>query len=111
MVERRQHDRVSLDTHVWVGQDGIFTQSDERMSNLSVGGAFIESMSPSCSTGDVLSLRFKLGSGFVTSTVVVRNARPGAGFGVEFLDLSAEGRAAIAQYVAEQLSRRDGSNA
>ena len=108
--ERRQHARVSLDTRVWVGQDGIFTQSEERLNDLSVGGAFIESPSPSCSTGDVLNVRFKLGAGFVTATAIVRNARAGAGFGVQFLDLSAEGRAAIERYVAEQRSRPSGTD-
>lgn len=103
--ERRRHARAALDTRVWLGQDGIFTQSDERLSDLSIGGAFIEAREQPYSVGNILNLRFELGDAFIHATVIVRNARPGAGIGVEFLDLSPEGRDAIAAYVAEQMEQ------
>ncbi len=108
--ERRQHARVGLDTRVWLGQDGIFTQSDERLSDLSVGSAFIEYRDQSYSVGNILNLRVQLGTEFITATVMVRNTRAGEGIGVEFLDLSPEGRDLIAAYVAAQLGAPDGGD-
>jgi len=101
---RRQHTRLSFTTEIWLGQDGIFTRTDEQLSDLSLGGAFIESRQ--CyAVGSVLSLRFKLAKSqdFVTCTIIVRNTRGGRGLGVEFLDLSAEDRQRIKAFIEHQL--------
>jgi hypothetical protein len=87
--ERRAHPRASFYTEVWLGQEGVFTRSVERLSNVSIGGAFIQTPQ-TYAVGSVLSLRFAMGPNFITATVIVRNVRPGEGFGVEFLDLSPE---------------------
>jgi hypothetical protein len=87
--ERRAHPRASFYTEVWLGQDGVFTRTVEQLSNVSLGGAFIQAPQ-AYAVGSVLSLRFALGPNFITATVIVRNVRPGEGFGVEFLDLSPE---------------------
>jgi hypothetical protein len=90
MEDRRQYPRLNVKTELWIGQDGIFTRSDERLSDLSIGGAFIETFTGSYSVGSVLSLRFKLPdcNRLVTCTAIVRNSRGGQGFGVQFIDLS-----------------------
>ena len=87
--DKRRYPRTSIDTEVWIGQDGIFTRTKERLTNLSVGGAFIES-AETFSVGSLLNLRFQLspGDGFITCTAIVRNLQVGRGVGVEFLDLS-----------------------
>ena len=87
--ERRAHRRASFNTEVWLGQEGVFTRGAEQLSNVSLGGAFIQTPQ-SYAVGSVLSLRFALRSNFITATVIVRNARLGEGIGVEFLDLSPE---------------------
>ena len=87
--ERRVHRRASFYAEVWLGQEGVFTRTVERLSNVSVGGAFIQTPQ-AYAVGSVLSLRFALGSNFITATVIVRNSRVGEGIGVEFLDLSPE---------------------
>jgi Tfp pilus assembly protein PilZ len=103
--DRRKHRRCSLSTEIWIGQDGIFTRSNERMDNLSAGGAFIESQQQ-YAAGSILSLRFKLPThpNFITSAVIVRNAQPTRGFGVEFLDISSEDRSQIEAYVEKTLA-------
>jgi|GEM_PF-1189357 len=104
LENRRQHTRLSLTTEVWLGQDGIFTRTNERLSDLSVGGAFIESYS-GYAVGSIFSLRFKLAkaTSFITCTSIVRNTRGGRGLGVEFLDLSPEDRQRIKSFIEQQL--------
>lgn len=99
-MERRKNPRCSLNTEIWIGQDGIFTRNNERLDNLSVGGAFVES-EQSYAVGSVLSLRFKLpmSSHFITTLVIVRNVQPSKGFGVEFLDISPESRSQIQAFI------------
>ena len=83
--ERRTHPRLDLDTEIWLGEDGVFTRTTERLANLSVRGAFVGS--PHLyAAGGILSLRFRLRSDFVSATAIVRNVRTGVGIGVEFLE-------------------------
>lgn len=100
--DRRKHIRAALTTELWIGQDGIFTRNGERLGDLSLGGAFIES-EQIYSVGSILNLRFKTltQNNFVTCTAIVRNARFG-GFGVEFLDLSSESRWQIQAFIEQQ---------
>jgi c-di-GMP-binding flagellar brake protein YcgR len=104
MKDRRLHARLSFTTEIWLGQDGIFTRTDERLSDLSVGGACIESK-PGYAVGSVFNLRFKLSpaGNFITCTAIVRNTRGGRGLGVEFLDLSPEDRERIKSFIEQQL--------
>lgn len=87
----RKHQRVGLHTELWIGQDGIFTRTDERLRDLSVGGAFVESRQV-FPIGSILNLRFKIPGivNFVSCSGIVRNMAVGNGFGVQFLDLSGE---------------------
>ena len=104
MKNRRRHPRLSFTTEVWLGQDGIFTRTNECLSDLSVGGAFIEAAS-GYAVGSILSLRFRLSkvTSFITCTIAVRNTRGGCGLGVEFLDLSPEDCQRINSFIEEQL--------
>lgn len=103
MEDRRQHPRLCVATELWIGQDGIFTRADEKLSDLSLGGAFIETKQH-YSVGCVLSLRFKLPDvgRFLTCTAIVRNSREGQGFGVQFLDLSPDDRWQLDSYIQKQ---------
>lgn len=100
----RQHHRVSLTTELWIGQDGIFTRTDERLQNLSVGGAFVQT-GQVFAIGSILSFRFKVPNvvNFVSCTALVRNMVVGDGLGVQFLDLSGENFRHIDQYVKATL--------
>src|ERR1051326_8654250 len=90
MRERRRHFRASLQTELWLGQDGIYTRSLEMLRDLSEGGAFIETLQR-FALGSIIQLRFKLpGAGqLISCTAQVRNVRKDlCGFGVQFLDIS-----------------------
>src|SRR5262249_52475979 len=97
MQDQRSHRRVNLDTELWLGQDGVFTRTMARLGDVSVGGARIVT-AETYQVGSILSLRFRLGSNFVTVTSIVRNAKP-ASIGVEFLDLSSENREVLEAYI------------
>lgn len=103
MQDRRQHPRLSVATELWIGQDGIFTRADEKLLDLSLGGAFVET-AQHYAVGSVLSLRFKLPEAgrFLTCTAIVRNARGGQGFGVEFIDLSPDDRWMLDSFIQKQ---------
>ena len=96
--ENRIHRRVNIRAEVWRGEDGLFARSNQRLDDLSVGGAFIAGAGSSI--GRILNLRFKLpdGTDFITVTAIARNSR-GDGVGVEFLDLSPENRDRLQSYV------------
>ena len=89
MAEKRRHVRASLQTEVWLGQDGIFTHTSETLRDLSESGAFIEA-SQGFALGSIIYLRFRLpySERLVSCSVIVRNIRQNGGFGVEFLDIS-----------------------
>lgn len=100
---RRKHPRISIQTELWIGQDGIFTRTSEHLRDLSVGGAFIqcEEVYP---IGSVLSLRFKMPGAvnMISCSGIVRNMRLGEGFGVQFLDLSRENARFIEERIGHQ---------
>ena len=87
--DHRRHPRISLRTELWIGQDGIFTRTNEFLRELSIGGAFVETehIYP---IGTILNLRFKLpiAPNMVSCSGIVRKIRPGHGYGVQFIDLS-----------------------
>jgi len=97
--------RVSLRTELWIGQDGIFTRTDETLRDLSVGGAYIESrqIHP---VGSVVNVRFRLAiaSNLISCSAIVRSATIGEGFGVQFLDISRENVALIERQVKGETS-------
>jgi PilZ domain len=101
---QREHPRVSLRTELWIGQDGIFTRTDELLRDVSVGGAYLQSRQV-FPIGSVLNFRFKIPNvtNFVSCTAIVRNMEVGGGIGVQFLDLSGENRKLIEQYVEKAL--------
>jgi hypothetical protein len=105
MTEQRRHPRLGYGKEVWIGQDGIFSRTSERVTNISVSGVFIET-AQGFSKGTVLSVRFKIegATDFISCAVIVRNSRPGAGLGVEFLDLSPEARIPLEAFLARELA-------
>lgn len=103
MNEKRTHQRVSLRTEIWLGQDGIFTKTRRTLRDLSEGGAFIET-GEGFPVGSVLSLRFMLPGArdLISCAVSVRNVRSdGAGLGVQFLDLSPDDRRLVCAFVGD----------
>ena len=77
----------------------MFTRGHERLTNLSVGGAFID-VRGGYVVGSVVSLRFSLGPHYITSTTIVRYVGPENGIGVEFIDLSPENQQRLDAYIA-----------
>ncbi|HEY2846189.1 MAG TPA: PilZ domain-containing protein [Pyrinomonadaceae bacterium] len=99
--ELRKHKRISLRTELWIGQDGIFTRTDERLRDLSIGGAYVESRQ-AYPVGSVISVRFKIAAStnLISCSAIVRNVKIGDGFGVQFLDISRENVHLIERQVA-----------
>jgi hypothetical protein len=58
MADSRGPKRVVIHTEVWMGEDGIFTRSNEWLADISVGGAFMQGAGTT--RGSILNLRFKL---------------------------------------------------
>ncbi len=104
MDDRRKFPRASIQSEIWLGQDGIFTRNPEKLRDLSEGGAFIET-GQRFPVGEILSLRFTLpGSSHpISCTVCVRNLRGGTGLGVEFLDISTEDQQRVKEFVEDRL--------
>jgi c-di-GMP-binding flagellar brake protein YcgR len=102
--DTRRHARVTFDSELWLGQDGVFTRSKERIADLSVGGAFV-GRAEGFQNGVILSLQFRLPMDDhpVTCTAIVKRVQGGSGIGVEFLDLSDENRRKIATFVEQHL--------
>jgi hypothetical protein len=81
--------------------DETATPVNARMSDVSLTGAFLDSMS-ALRPGTKLALRFRVGHQDVRASAEVVHTMPQFGMGVRFLDLSPEGRAAITALVKEQ---------
>ena len=101
----RKHPRVGLKTELWIGQEGIFTRTDEILRDLSVGGAFVQSHQV-FPVGSILSFRFKVPNALnlIHCTAIVRNMELGNGIGVEFLDLSGESRRQVELFIDNNLN-------
>ncbi len=106
MPEQRHHPRLSYAREVWIGQDGIFSRTNERLANISVGGVFLQTAA-SYAKGAILNIRFKVGAeaNFISSSAIVRNLRPGLGIGLEFLDLSPEAKQDLAAFITQELAK------
>lgn len=104
--ELRKHPRVSLQTELWIGQDGIFTRTDEYLRDLSVGGAFVQSRQV-YPIGSIVNLRFKIpgASNLASCTAIVRNMQFGDGFGVQFLDLSGDNFTVLQRQIDTMLAK------
>ncbi|HAK56007.1 MAG: PilZ domain-containing protein [Vicinamibacterales bacterium] len=102
--DTRRHARVTFDSELWLGQDGVFTRTNERIADLSVGGAFV-GRAEGFQNGAILSLQFRLPADDqpITCAAIVKRVKDGSGIGVEFLDLSDESRRKIAAFVAQHL--------
>lgn len=102
--DRRRYLRASAAIEVWIGNDGIFTRKDERLTILGAGGAFIRT-SRQYPLKSTLTLRFRLTGHdeFITCHVIVRSVEAGRGVGVEFTDLARDDRYRIRSFVENQL--------
>ena len=99
MSDKRQSQRVSYACEVTctgVGMGG--SPLNPRISDLSVTGAFIDCMTQ-IPQGSKVKLKFTVGGRDISSTAEVAHSMPSFGMGVKFLDLSAEDRQAIEEFV------------
>jgi hypothetical protein len=89
--ERRQYPRceVSIDGR-WLGESGGTTC---QVANISLGGCFVRTSAPSVSGLGVLRVIF--GHTPLTLAGRIVHAERGRGFGVKFLDVSADVRAEL----------------
>ena len=92
-------------TELWIGQEGIYTRTEQFIRDLSVGGAFVESLQV-FPIGSILNFRFKVPdvTNLITCTAIVRNMEVGRGLGVEFLDLSRECSRYVEEFVESTLA-------
>ena len=97
--DRRRDERVDYLCEVQCqgANDKPFTT---RMNDISVGGAFIDSMI-SLRVGSMLKLIFRVRAAEITAMAEVRYSMPRIGMGIRFVDLSPENGAAIASVVGE----------
>lgn len=97
MDERRSRKRwdVSLDA-VWDGKSGNYTA---RITDLSDGGCYMDSLSE-VTIGELLTLKLNLPSGeWLELTGEVAHHTPPVGFGVRFVNLSAEKLEALRSFI------------
>ena len=98
--ERRTHPRAGLFEGAWSGASG---GSGVRISDLSEGGCFVESLSvPALS--DEIMVTLALGAGEICVAGHVTTADAGIGFGVPFTELKTEQQNAIREAVQHLLS-------
>ena len=98
MDERRSRKRwdVSLDA-VWDGKSGNYTA---RITDLSDGGCYMDSLSE-VNIGELLTLKLNLPSGeWLEVTGKVAHHTPPVGFGVRFVNLSAEQLETLRAFIA-----------
>ena len=99
MDERRSRKRwdVSLDA-VWDGKSGNYTA---RITDLSDGGCYMDSLSE-VTIGELLTLKLSLPSGeWLELTGEVAHHTPPVGFGVRFVNLSAEQLESLRNFIAQ----------
>ena len=93
MYEKRPYPRAPLHTEILLGQNGIFTRARQAFqADVSEGDAFVET-ADGIPVGSVLSIGSRLPGAIhsISCAASVRNLRNG-GAGVQFLDLSQDGR-------------------
>ena len=98
MDDRRNQERVDvcLDA-VWDGRSGNYTA---RVIDLSDGGCFVDTMGEAC-TGERLSFRVQLPSGvWLELTGEVAHHLRQVGFGLRFVDLSADQIEQLRSFIA-----------
>jgi hypothetical protein len=85
----RRFPRIATPRGVWVAwQNETFKQSVCRVSDLNVGGLFIETLTPA-RVGDTVSVLLSVPEGEIRGHAVVRNVSAGKGIGVQFTAMSA----------------------
>ena len=95
--ERRLVRRISYFTEASL--EGLdVSRTDVRISELSVGGAFVDTRTV-LPAGATARLLFSLGERRMTVTVQVRYAIPSMGMGLVFMDLSDDDRQALEEFV------------
>jgi hypothetical protein len=99
--ELRRYKRVDIGTEHWIGQDGIFTRTDETLRELSIGGAYAESRQI-YPVGSIINIRFRIPAATnpISCSAIIRSVQPGVGFGLQFLDISRENVHLIERQVA-----------
>ncbi|MEZ5319555.1 MAG: PilZ domain-containing protein [Vicinamibacterales bacterium] len=97
-VERRRHIRYRHPLEaVWQGASGA---SRCRLSDLSAGGCFVQSLATPAS-GELTALTLSLGDGrLLAVTGRVAYVEPGMGFAIEFTGLADETRARLEQFLS-----------
>ena len=86
MEERRRSERVSLLLEVYV--EGLSGQYTARISDISLGGCYIESIMP-VAIGERVQFKLQLLTGrWMLLRGEVINYQPSVGFGVRFVDLT-----------------------
>jgi hypothetical protein len=95
--ERRQHERIAVPIDGrWLGNSGGTTC---RIENISLGGCFVRTTATSVEAIGVLRLMFGRKSLSIAGRIV--HAERGCGFGLKFVDISADVRRELADHLEE----------
>jgi PilZ domain len=94
-TNRRADHRLGINLRVrW---DGISGQNESRISDISLGGCYVDSLSRA-DLGEVVNLELELPSGkWLQLQGEVTTFQEGVGFGLRFVSLSEEEKAALQQ--------------
>jgi len=93
-TEKRRHVRTDLLKGARVAWQGAAGRLVSRISNLSLGGLFIETPEPPA-VGTIMKLLFEAPGREVRARAIVRRSVPGQGMGVEFVEMGNEDRARL----------------
>jgi tetratricopeptide (TPR) repeat protein len=98
---RRKHPRLKTPKGTWVGWKFVKQRTVSRVQDLGLGGLFLSTPKPP-TLNSTIDLIFELSTGQVRARAVVRYAKVGKGMGVEFIEMSAEDRARLEQFLKMQ---------
>lgn len=92
---RRATPRIDTPEGVWVYWQCNGREETSRVSNLSLGGLFVETGKPG-PVGSTVKLDFLVQEGQIRAEAVVRRAEPGCGLGLKFTALNDGDRSRMA---------------
>jgi hypothetical protein len=96
--DRRRHPRVKLAKAIAVAWRASGSGSVSRTFSVSLGGLFISTLQPQ-PAGTTLQVLFETPGGEVRARAVVRNVRPNAGMGIEFVAMQMQDRARLHHFI------------
>ena len=103
---RRRYTRVKAPKGLFVAWQGADKRVVSRVGTLGLGGLFVYTPNPP-PVDTIINLFFDLHPGDVRARAVVRSSKPGEGMGVEFMQMRAEDRGRLNQFLNQRLGPQE----